>query len=107
MVEKNIPEDAAVSTEESQVKEVVHVVKEEVTPVQEEAPVSEVVDEVQDSSLQVAVEINTKAEDQPKKSYASIVSGLVASSIRFYVFAYITLADCSLEVWMHVFYLEL
>ena len=35
MVEKNIPGDAAVSTKESQVKEVVHVVK-EVTPVQEE-----------------------------------------------------------------------
>ncbi|GKB71125.1 Ras GTPase-activating protein-binding protein 1-like protein isoform X1 [Tanacetum coccineum] len=73
VAEKNIPEDAAVSTEESQVKEVVHVVKEEVTPVQENAPVSEVVDEVQDSSQQLAVESNTNAEDQPKKSYASIV----------------------------------
>nr|GFC39253.1 putative G3BP-like protein [Tanacetum cinerariifolium] len=72
-VEKNIPEDAAASTEESQVKEAVHVVKEEVTPVQENAPVSEVVDEVQDSSQQLAVESNTNAEDQPKKSYASIV----------------------------------
>ncbi|PWA97681.1 hypothetical protein CTI12_AA022530 [Artemisia annua] len=35
-VEKNIQGDVAVSTKESQVKEVVHVVKEEVTPVQEE-----------------------------------------------------------------------
>ncbi|PWA86680.1 nucleotide-binding alpha-beta plait domain-containing protein [Artemisia annua] len=77
VVEKSIPEDAAVSTEESQVKEVVHVVKKEVNPVQEEAPVSEVVDEVPDSSLQLAAEINTKAEDQPKKSYASMVKNNV------------------------------
>lgn len=96
MVEKNTPE-------ESQVKEVVPlpVVNEEVILVQEDAPVSEV-DDVQDSSQHLAVESNTKAEEQPKKSCASIVSVLMASSVRFHVFAYMTLlnAYCLLEVWI-------
>ncbi|GKE83472.1 hypothetical protein Tco_1557214, partial [Tanacetum coccineum] len=46
VVKKNIPEDVVVSIEESQVKVVLHVVKEEVTPVQEVTLVYEVVDEV-------------------------------------------------------------
>ena len=45
----------------------------EVSVVEEEVPVAEVVDEVPDDSLMV-VESNSKIEEVPKKSYASIVS---------------------------------
>lgn len=72
MVENDIPEQAAVLTEESQTEKVVPVENGEVLTAEED-PVPEVVDEVQDSS-QLAVESNIKTEELPKKSYASIVS---------------------------------
>lgn len=46
----------------------------ELLTVEEEVPVAEVVDEVQDHS-QMVVESNVKIEEVPKKSYAAIVSG--------------------------------
>lgn len=77
VVEDHIPEQVAVPTEEPEVEafsnppEIVEVAVVE----EEEEPVAEVVDEVQEVS-QLVVESNTKIEEVPKKSYASIVSGL-------------------------------
>ncbi|CAN4113748.1 unnamed protein product [Withania somnifera] len=51
-------------------------------PVEEEVPVAEVVDELQEDS-QIVVESNTKSEDAPKKSYASIVMHLKESAASF------------------------
>lgn len=45
----------------------------EVSPEEEETPVDEVIDELPDDLVMVA-ESNSKIEEVPKKSYASIVS---------------------------------
>lgn len=58
--------------------------------VEEEVPVSEVVDEVQDGS-EVVVESDTKTGEVPKKSYASIVSvhgQQITESIFFLVYTF-------------------
>ncbi|GFY82125.1 hypothetical protein Acr_02g0003650 [Actinidia rufa] len=52
----------------------------EVSVVEEEVPVAEVVDEVPDDSLMV-VESNSKIEEVPKKSYASIVMDMKESAV--------------------------
>ncbi|PSS14104.1 G3BP-like protein [Actinidia chinensis var. chinensis] len=52
----------------------------EVSVVEEEVPVAEVVDEVPDDSLMV-VESNSKIEEVPKKSYASIVMDMKESVV--------------------------
>ncbi|PSS34461.1 G3BP-like protein, partial [Actinidia chinensis var. chinensis] len=52
----------------------------EVSAVEEEVPVAEVVDEVPDDSLMV-VESNSKIEEVPKKSYASIVMDMKESAV--------------------------
>ncbi|KAL2540782.1 Nuclear transport factor 2 (NTF2) family protein with RNA binding (RRM-RBD-RNP motif) domain [Abeliophyllum distichum] len=54
----------------------------ELLTVEEEVPVAEVVDEVQDH-LQMVVESNVKIEEVPKKSYASIVMDLKESAETF------------------------
>ncbi|KAJ9543454.1 hypothetical protein OSB04_023161 [Centaurea solstitialis] len=54
----------------------------EVAVVEEEEPVPEVVDEVQEAS-QLVVESNTKIEEVPKKSYASIVMDLKQNDVPF------------------------
>ncbi|MFS7930197.1 putative Ras GTPase-activating protein-binding protein [Helianthus anomalus] len=79
--ENNIPEQAAVLTEESEAEPAVLVENGEV-PAVEEDPVPEVVDEVQDSS-QLAVESHTKVEEMPKKSYASIVMDMKQNGVPF------------------------
>ncbi|KAI3742064.1 hypothetical protein L1987_59744 [Smallanthus sonchifolius] len=79
--ENNVPEQAAVLTEESQAEQVVPVENGEVLTVEED-PVPEVVDEVPDSS-QLAVESHTKIENVPKKSYASIVMDMKQNGVPF------------------------
>ncbi|CAA3011172.1 G3BP isoform X2 [Olea europaea subsp. europaea] len=54
----------------------------ELLTVEEEVPVAEVVDEVQDHS-QMVVESNVKIEEVPKKSYAAIVMDLKESASTF------------------------
>lgn len=82
MPENNTPEQASVLPEESQAEKVISVENEEVPTKEEESPAVKIVDEVQDSS-QVEAESQTKVEDAPKKSYASIVSSLVACTDPF------------------------
>lgn len=82
--ENNIIEQAAVLPEEPEAEQIVPVENGEV-PTIEEDPVPEVVDEVQDSS-QLVVESHTKIEEVPKKSYASIVSCLLAHVLSFLFF---------------------
>ncbi|KAM7521843.1 hypothetical protein LguiA_011745 [Lonicera macranthoides] len=50
--------------------------------VEEEVPVAEVVEEVQDK-VQMVVESDTKVEEAPKKSYASIVMDMKESGVVF------------------------
>ncbi|XP_076934095.1 nuclear transport factor 2-like [Bidens hawaiensis] len=85
VVENNIPDQAA---EESQVEEVlkkspenVTVEVEAVTAVEKEEVVPEVVVEV--PSPPPVVEPNTKTEETPKKSYASIVMDLKQNGVPF------------------------
>nr|XP_027093093.1 putative G3BP-like protein isoform X1 [Coffea arabica] len=54
----------------------------EIPNAEEEVPVAEVLDEVQDE-MQIVVESNTKIEEVPKKSYASIVMDLKESAVAF------------------------
>ncbi|KAI7735700.1 hypothetical protein M8C21_032260, partial [Ambrosia artemisiifolia] len=84
--ENNIPEQAEkiipVSTEDSHSEKVVPVEKGEVPIETEEDPVVKVVDEVQESS-QLEVESQTKTENAPKKSYASIVMDMKRNGVTF------------------------
>uniref|UniRef100_A0A5B6Z364 Putative G3BP-like protein isoform X2 n=2 Tax=Davidia involucrata TaxID=16924 RepID=A0A5B6Z364_DAVIN len=71
--ESHVSEQTTVLAEEANGEEVYNPSDNgEVSVVEEEVPVPEVVDEVQDDS-QMVVESNSKIEEVPKKSYASIV----------------------------------
>ncbi|GKD18722.1 Ras GTPase-activating protein-binding protein 1-like protein isoform X1, partial [Tanacetum coccineum] len=72
VLENHTPVEVAVTTEEPQVEAVSNLPeKVEEAVEEEEEPVPEVVDEVPEAS-QLVVESNTKIEEMPKKSYASI-----------------------------------
>lgn len=71
--QNHISEQSTLSVEEANEGEVYNPPENGDVPVEEEVPVAEVVDEMQDDS-QIVVESNIKSEDAPKKSYASIVS---------------------------------
>ncbi|XP_016450024.2 nuclear transport factor 2 isoform X1 [Nicotiana tabacum] len=75
-------EQSSPSVEEANEGEVYNPPENGDMPVEEEVPVAEVVDEMQDDS-QIAVESNIKSEDAPKKSYASIVMHLKESAASF------------------------
>lgn len=88
VVEDPVPEEAVVLAEESEGEVVFHppeaveVAAAAVEVEEEEEPVAEVVDEAQEAS-QLVVESNTKIEEVPKKSYASIVMDLKQSDVPF------------------------
>lgn len=88
VVEDPVPEEAVVLAEESEGEVVFHppeaveVAAAAVEVEEEEEPVAEVVDEAQEVS-QLVVESNTKIEEVPKKSYASIVMDLKQSDVPF------------------------
>ncbi|PHT44626.1 hypothetical protein CQW23_13784 [Capsicum baccatum] len=71
--QNHISEQSTPSVEEANEREVYDPPENGDVPVEEEVPVTEIVDEMQDDS-QTVVESNFKSEDAPKKSYASIVS---------------------------------
>lgn len=73
MQQNHISEQSTPSVEEANEREVYDLPENGDVPVEEEVPVTEIVDEMQDDS-QTVVESNFKSEDAPKKSYASIVS---------------------------------
>ncbi|XP_071720606.1 nuclear transport factor 2-like [Rutidosis leptorrhynchoides] len=86
VVENGIPEQVSVPENESQVETVFSSPeKVEVAIVDEEEPepVPEVIDEVQEEVSQVIVDSNTKIEEAPKKSYASIVMDLKQNGVPF------------------------
>lgn len=73
--ENHISEQSTPSTEEAISGEVYNPPENGDVPIaEEEVPVAEVVDEVQDEA-ELVVESHTKIDEVPKKSYASIVSG--------------------------------
>lgn len=73
--ENHVPEQSTPPTEEAVAGEVYNPPENgDVLIVEEEVPVAEVVDEVEDDT-QMVVESSAKIEELPKKSYASIVSG--------------------------------
>lgn len=73
--ENHVSEESTPPTEEAVVGEVYNPPENGDAPiVEEEIPVAEVVDEVEDDT-QMVVESSAKIEEMPKKSYASIVSG--------------------------------
>ncbi|CAK9140916.1 unnamed protein product [Ilex paraguariensis] len=81
--ENDVPDQTAVLVEEANGEEVYDPPSNgEVSPVEEEVPIAEVVDEVQDDS-QIVVESSTKIEEVPKKSYASIVKDLKERDVPF------------------------
>lgn len=81
--QNHIPEQSTPPMEEADVGEVYNPPENGDVPiVEEEVPVSEVVDEVQDGS-EVVVESDNKIGDVPKKSYASIVMHLKESAAPF------------------------
>ena len=74
MQENHVSEQSTSSAEEISGGEVYNPPENgEIPNAEEEVPVAEVLDEVQDE-MQIVVESNTKIEEVPKKSYASIVS---------------------------------
>ena len=76
VMENHTPVEVAVTTEEPQAEVVSNLPKKGAEAVEEEEePVPEVVDEVPEAS-QLVVKSNTKIEEVPKKSFASMVSGL-------------------------------
>lgn len=79
--EVHVPEQMAASSEEAIEEEVYDPPPEngEVLDVEEEQPVAEVVDEIPDDS-QLVTDSDSKIEDTPKKSYASIVKVMKESS---------------------------
>ncbi|KAA8543519.1 hypothetical protein F0562_021727 [Nyssa sinensis] len=81
--ESHTPEQMTDLAEEADGEEVFNPLDNgEVSVVEEEEPVPEVVDEVQDDS-QMVVESNSKIEEVPKKSYASIVMDMKESAVPF------------------------
>ncbi|KAJ8559385.1 hypothetical protein K7X08_003443 [Anisodus acutangulus] len=81
--QNHIPEQSTPPAEEADVGEVYNPSENGDVPiVEDEVPVSEVVDEVQDSS-EVVAESDTKTGEVPKKSYASIVMHLNESAATF------------------------
>lgn len=80
--QNHISEQSTLSVEEANEGEVYNPPENGDVPVEEEVPVAEVVDEMQDNS-QIVVESNIKSEDAPKKSYASIVMHLKGSATSF------------------------
>ncbi|CAN4098585.1 unnamed protein product [Withania somnifera] len=81
--QNHIPEESTLPTEEADVGEVYNPSENGDAPiVEEEVPVSEVVDEVQEGS-EVVLESDNKIGDVPKKSYVSIVMHLKESSATF------------------------
>ena len=73
MQEIHITEETLVTVEVHVEESVNGSINGDVSVVEEEVPVAEVVDEVPDDS-NVVVESHSKIEEVPKKSYASIVS---------------------------------
>ncbi|KAK4409184.1 Nuclear transport factor 2 [Sesamum angolense] len=81
--EDHVSEESTQSTEEAVAGEVYNPPQNgDVAIVEEEVPVAEVVDEVQDD-VEIVVESNPKTEELPKKSYASIVMHLKESAATF------------------------
>ncbi|XP_049410926.1 nuclear transport factor 2-like isoform X2 [Solanum stenotomum] len=80
--QNHISEQSTLSVEEANEGEVYNPPENGDVPVEEEVPVAEVVNEMQDDS-QIVVESNIKSEDAPKKSYASIVMHLKGSVASF------------------------
>ncbi|KAK4440495.1 Nuclear transport factor 2 [Sesamum alatum] len=81
--EDHVSEESTPSTEEAVAGEVYNPPQNgDVAIVEEEVPVPEVVDEVQDDA-EIVVESNPKTEELPKKSYASIVMHLKESAATF------------------------
>ncbi|KAL0436181.1 UNVERIFIED_CONTAM: Nuclear transport factor 2 [Sesamum radiatum] len=81
--EDHVSEESTPSTEEAVAGEVYNPPQNgDVAIVEEEVPVAEVVDEVQDDA-EIVVESNPKTEELPKKSYASIVMHLKESAATF------------------------
>ncbi|XP_055831568.1 nuclear transport factor 2-like isoform X2 [Solanum dulcamara] len=80
--QNHISEQSTPSVEEANEGEVYNPPENGDVPVEEEVPVAEIVDEMQDNS-QMVVESNIKSEDAPKKSYASIVMHLKESAASF------------------------
>uniref|UniRef100_A0A0V0I7I2 Putative ovule protein n=1 Tax=Solanum chacoense TaxID=4108 RepID=A0A0V0I7I2_SOLCH len=80
--QNHISEQSTLSVEEANEGEVYNPPENGDVPVEEEVPVAEVFDEMQDDS-QIVVESNIKSEDAPKKSYASIVMHLKESAATF------------------------
>lgn len=78
--ENHVSEESTPSTEEAVSGEVYNPPENGDVPVteEEEVPVPEVVDEVQDNAEPV-VESPAKVDDAPKKSYASIVSMTISN----------------------------
>ncbi|KAL6967983.1 myosin ATPase [Sarracenia purpurea var. burkii] len=78
-VQENHVSEQTTATEEVHEEEAVIASKDgDVSVVEEEVPVAEVVDELPDDS-QVVIESNSKIEEVPKKSYASIVMDMKES----------------------------
>ncbi|KAL0389874.1 UNVERIFIED_CONTAM: Nuclear transport factor 2 [Sesamum calycinum] len=81
--EDHVSEESTQSTEEAVAGEVYNPPQNgDVAIVEEEVPVAEVVDEVEDD-VEIVVESNPKTEELPKKSYASIVMHLKESAATF------------------------
>ncbi|KAK9053464.1 hypothetical protein SSX86_030098 [Deinandra increscens subsp. villosa] len=87
-LENHFPDQVVEPPEESQVEEVLDTPENvnasvEVYVVEEEETIPEVVVEVHELPSQVVVEPNTKTEEVPKKSYASIVMDLKQNGVAF------------------------
>ncbi|KAG8371720.1 hypothetical protein BUALT_Bualt13G0117500 [Buddleja alternifolia] len=81
--ENHVSEENTPSAEETAAGEVYNPSEDEDVPItEEEVPVAEVVDEVQDDA-QMLVESSGKIEEVPKKSYASIVMHLKENAASF------------------------
>ncbi|XP_065874158.1 nuclear transport factor 2 isoform X3 [Euphorbia lathyris] len=85
--ENHVPEQTATPTEEVNVEEVCDPSENGDVSI-EEAPIAEVVDEISDDSpmvvdSQIVAECNTKIEETPKKSYASIVKVMKENAAPF------------------------
>ncbi|KAM7496242.1 hypothetical protein LguiA_020656 [Lonicera macranthoides] len=82
--ENHITEQTTVLAEESNGEEVYDPHENvEVSVVEDEVPVAEVVDEVQDDAQMVVESTTVKIEEVPKKSFASIVMDLKRSTVPF------------------------
>ncbi|KAL3828921.1 hypothetical protein ACJIZ3_017723 [Penstemon smallii] len=81
--ENHVSEQSTPTTEEAIAGEVYNPPENEDVPIiEEEVPVAEVVDEVEDVK-QIVVESSAKTEEVPRKSYASIVRHLKESAASF------------------------